>query len=248
MLVPIEIGKAPGDAIQGSALEKMRWVVDTHTILSHPFMMAFKGGQLNKRQVTFWAVQQFFFSISLPSAFAALYARIPDRLWKDKRDLVELLKVEAWGSRDAGCHSRHFIKLLDFLGVRLDHLTERDATPYTQSYIAARLEMCLNPDRHLGQGLAAIGLGNEILNLHIFEVYREGIDKIPGLENCPTGYFDAHLRDEENDSRIFHKLFSELVTTEEEYQLAQQGLLELLDKRNDFFNGLWEDLVRVRGI
>jgi hypothetical protein len=102
--------------------------------------------------------------------------------------------------------------------------------------------MCLNADRHIGQGLAAIGFGNEILNLHIFHAYREGINKIPGFESCPTGYFDAHLRDEENDSRIFQALFSKLVTTEEEYYLAQQGLLELLDKRNGFFNDLWEDL------
>lgn len=219
----------------------LRALVDSHPVLAHPFLSTFRSGSLSRSQLDLWAGQQFFFSISLPSAFAALYARIPDieRLWKDKCDLAELFKVEAWGTRETGHHSRHFIKLCDFLGINVDDL---EAKPYTERYIASRLEMCLNAARHIGQGLAGIGFGNEFLNLHIFRAYREGINKIPGCENCPTGYFDAHLRDEENDSRSFQALFNKLVTTEEEYYLAQQGLLELLDKRNEFFNDLWEDL------
>ena len=140
-------------------------LVDTHPVVSHCFLAAFSGGSLTKAQIRFWAVQQFFFSISLPSAFAALYARIPDRFWKEKRLLVDLLKVETWGSKDTACHSRHFMEFCSFLEINLDKLSEADAQPYTQRYLAARLEVCLNQNRHLGQGLAAIGLGNEALQL-----------------------------------------------------------------------------------
>lgn len=228
-----------------SPIAALKSLLRQHPVISHEFLNAFRHGHLSKAHVKFWTVQQFFFSISLPSAFAALYARIPDHLWKKKRELVELLKVEAWGSKESGGHSGHFREFAEFLGIDLDQIQSSDARPYTRRYIEARLRMCLSPHGHLGGGLAAIGLGNEALNLYIFEAYREGIHKIPGLERCPTGYLDAHLRDEGDDSRVFLNLYEELVDTETEHEAARRSLLELLDMRVTFLDELSADLAGI---
>lgn len=220
----------------------IRRIVDVHPVVSHPFLCAFESGRLTKPQARFWVVQQFFFSVSLPSAFAAIYARVPDKWWKEKRALLDLLRVEAWGSRDYGSHSRHFMELCEYLEIDVEGLSEADAKDYTQRYVASRLDICLDTCRPLGQALLAIGLGNEVLNLFIFRAYRNGIRKIYGMEKCPTGYFDAHLQDESRDAQVFLDLFARVATSAEEQVIAQGGLRELLDKRLIYLDALWADV------
>lgn len=225
-------------------LFNMKVVVESHPVVNHQFLEAFRKGKLTKEQVHKWFVQQFFFSRSLPSCFAALYARVDNRFWKEKRALVDLLDVEAWGSTNATCHSGYFVELGAFLGVDLSAVTEEQMRPYTANYLAFRLDLCLNPSRSLGQGLAAIALANEVVNLSIFQAYREGINKIPGLETCPTGYFDAHLRDEQHDFEVFAQLYELMAKTLEDRRAAQRAVIRLLNKRKFFFDYLYQDLRR----
>jgi hypothetical protein len=211
-------------------------MVEQHRVVQHPFLKAFRAGTLNKKQIRLWAEQQYFFSISLPSCFSVLYARIPYELWKEKQELLELLKIEAWGSTVDGCHSSYFTDLAQFLGVDFGSIAERG---YTRNYLAARFDLCANLSRPVAQGLAAIALGNEILNLHLFDAYREGVKQILGLENCPVGYFEAYLSDERADFEVFNSLFQavggDLVN-------AKKGVVEILDQRVLFFDGLFADL------
>jgi len=226
----------------GNWFQSLGATVSSHPVINHEFLQRFEAGKFDIGQLQFWATQQFFFSISLPSAFAALYARVPNEFWKQKRHLVDLLKVEAWGSNETGCHSKHFIGLCQHLEIAVVKLTDRDCRPYTREYIDFRLELCLDPFRHLGEGLAAIAWGNELLNLHIFDAYRKGIGRIPGMQSCPTGYFDAHLQDEEHDAAVFQTLFRLTVKTDAEFQLAQRALIDLLDARVKFLDALLADL------
>lgn len=223
-------------------LNSLRGLVDAHLVVRHSFLRRFRAGRWSRPQVRFWAEQQFYFSISLPSAFAAIYARVPDRCWKEKRELVKLLSAEAWGSDGLRCHSHYFVELCQFLEVDIQQLTKRTPRPYTDAYLQLRLAICLEPHRPIAQGLAAIAIGNEILNLYIYRAYRDGIHKIPGCEDCPTGYFDAHLNDEEADAEVFRRLFDATVSTDAEFRAAGAGLLELLDARVTFFDALTCDL------
>lgn len=223
-----------------NALEEMKSVVASHPVVRHPFLKAFADGRLTLEQVRRWAEQQFYFSISLPSAFAALYARSDDRFWMEKRPLVGLIDVEAWATGESEAHSTFFIELAEFLGLNLHELTSRPPEVYTRAYIAIRLDLCLN--RPIVQGLAAIALSNEILNLYVFPAYRQGIHKIEGLEKCPTGYFDAHIRDEESDFKVFQFLFDVVAQDESDLRLAETAVRELLDARMVFLDALSEDL------
>jgi pyrroloquinoline quinone (PQQ) biosynthesis protein C len=226
-------------------LNALRPLLDAHPVTNHPFLVYFREARWTRAQVRFWAEQQFYFSISLPSAFAAIYARAPDRCWKEKRELVKLLSVEAWGLDDFRCHSHYFIELCRFLDLDIAQLTQQRPRPYTEAYLQLRLAICLDAVRPVSQGLAAIAIGNEILNLYVYRAYRDGIHKIRGCEDCPTGYFDAHLNDEEADAEIFAKLFAAVVSSESDFDAAQAGLLELLDGRVTFLDALCDDLRSV---
>ena len=223
-------------------LGALRELVDTHPVVRHRFLERFRRAQWSKVQIRRWAEQQFYFSLSLPSAFAALHARIPDRLWQHKRKLVHLLALEAFGSEEAGAHSHHFLELCAFLGIDVAALTLRDPQPYTAAYVQLRLELCLDRARPIHVGLAAIAFGNEFLNIHIYRAYREGIRAIPGCERAPTGYFDAHLEDEESDTDVFTALLAETVTRPDDIAAARRGVLERLDARVTFFDALYQDL------
>jgi hypothetical protein len=98
----------------------------------------------------------------LPGDPAALGAfRFSRFCWRQKRALVELLQIEAWGSRNARCHRHHFLELCAFLDIDVEALTSQEPKAYTQAYLERRLALCLDPSRPVVQGLAAIALGNE---------------------------------------------------------------------------------------
>jgi hypothetical protein len=239
---PIKFPTNESPDMVGSWFKELDQIVVYHPVIGHEFLRQFSLGEFVREQLQLWAKQQFFFSISLPSAFAALYARVPDGFWKEKRHLVELLKVEAWGSTETGCHSRHFIELCDYLGIDVVSLQDTDCTQYTRDYLNLRLELCLSPSRHLGEGLASIAWGNELLNMHIFGAYQTGMKLGVSTHNCPPGYFDAHLRDEEHDAAVFQDLFRLTVTTDAEFNAARSALTMLLDARVRFFDALLADL------
>lgn len=225
-------------------LDQIKSIPATHPVIHHPFLEAFREGRLSADQVRFWVEQQFYFSISLPSAFAAVYARIPDQFWLEKRALVDLIKVEAWGSEDSH-HSNHFKALCSCLKIDLPQLTQRVPKPYTAEYLNYRLQLCVDPEKSLTDGLASIAIGNELLNLFFFKAYRQGIHKVPGLEHCPTGYFDVHLADEQKDFVVFSQLFEVVAQNQDSVVSAEQALHKLLDRRMQFFDALYQDVQKI---
>lgn len=222
-------------------LNQIKSIPAKHPVIHHPFLEAFREGKLSVAQVKAWVEQQFYFSISLPSVFAALYARIPNQFWAEKRALVDLIKVEAWGSEDSH-HSQHFKELCNFLKIDLQQLTKQAPKPYTKDYLDYRLQLCLDPQRSLSDGLASIAIGNELLNLFLFKAYRQGIQKISGLEHCPTGYFEVHLADEHKDYMVFSQLFELISQAEMDLVSAKLALEQLLDQRVKFFDALYQDI------
>lgn len=220
-----------------NSLEALKPIVDNHEIVKHPFLKAFAEGRLSREQVVFWFTQQFYFSISLPKCFAALFARFPERYWQHTVKLSDLLHTEAWGSNVHDAHSVYFQEVAKHLNIDLERLTNQAPEKFTKKYIEQRLAVCIDSTIHVSQGLAAIALGNEHLNLHIFRSYRAGIHRVTGLADCPTGYFDAHLRDEAADFAVFQELF-DLITAPEFTQQAEVTLKKLLDQRIEFFDAL----------
>lgn len=219
------------------ALEALKPIVNNHEVVTHPFLRAFAAGRLSKEQVVLWCTQQFYFSLSLPRCFAALYARFPERHWQQTGKLSDVLHTEAWGSTAHDAHSAFFQEVATYLNIDVDRLAVQVPEDFTTQYIEQRFAVCTDPNIHVSQGLAAIALGNEHLNLHIFRSYRAGIHRVKGLEDCPTGYFDAHLRDEAADFAVFQELF-DLMTTPELTQQAETTLKKLLDQRVEFFDAL----------
>jgi pyrroloquinoline quinone (PQQ) biosynthesis protein C len=227
------------------SLAVLRPVVENHPVIRHTFLNAFQNGELSVEMLRGWLVQQYYFSISLPSCFASLYGRIDDGYWEMKRALVDLLHVEAWGSNSGGCHSRHFVDLAEFLGTGIPLLKCGGPATYTRVYLDARLQTCQHP-RPVVEGLAAIGLANEVVNLFIFSAYRQGIRRMQELQllwsSCPTGYFDAHLGDEETDFEVFDRLFGLLATTPDDMTRAETAVQWLLDQRCRYLDALYADL------
>jgi hypothetical protein len=218
------------------SLTKFRHIVENHPVTTHPFLEAFRTGALSVDDVKYWLSQQYRFSIQLANCFAALYAKIPHEWWGRKAALVNLITVEAWKPTNDSqeCHSSHFSELCDFLCFDPSSVPEAS---YTKRFLKHRLSLCLSyPVTH---GIASIALGNELLNMSIFRAYRDGIHKIPGLEGCPTGYFDTHLRDEEADFAIFDELYGLVDDGTEE---IERTLTKLLDHRSRYFDQLFADL------
>lgn len=228
-------------------LDQIRGVVPEHRVLQHPFLLAFKEGKLNRSQVAHWLGQQYYFLTSLPNAFAVLYGRIPDSEWDIKRKILAIIDIESWGSEKQAAHSNTFRDVADYLGVDVEHLKRSEPRPYTREYLEFRFHTCLDHRRSLGEGLAAIALGNEVLNLYIYQAYKEGLEKMPDMVGVPMQYFDVHLHDEESDFRVFADVFASVVQSHEEMEKAKNTLNELLDRRVIFFDGLANDIGIVNG-
>ncbi len=222
-----------------NSLEPLRQTVADHPVLKCPFLKRIGSGQLSLDEVRLWFEQQFYLSSSLASAFAALFARVSDQFWQEKRQLANLIYVEAWGECSEKTHSTYFLEVASFLGIDVYSLTNSPPLACTKEFIQTRLEICLKQD--VGDGLAAMALGNEYLNLFLFKMYLEGIRSNSELNDCPTKYFEIHLRDEEADFKIFAGLFDLIVnkrSTNEATNGTNVAIDRLLTARLDFFTAL----------
>lgn len=241
LCMPSSCTAVPPQRIQ-AFLEELHRVVERHPIVKHPFIERFRSGNWTRDQIRYWVSQQLYLSISLPSAFAALYARIPEKYWQEKSELVELINVEAWGTDRPDCHSQHFRQLLTFFNLNLAEITRTPPPKYSQDFTSIRLSLCLDSWRPLTHGLAAIALGNEYLNLFLYQAFQEGIKKVKGCTGVPLGYFEKHLQDEASDAAVFLKLFQNVVTSDTELLEAEAGLMELLNARCCYFDALYVDV------
>jgi len=231
-------------------LEAFKQTVSSHPVLKHSFLTRFERGQFNKTQVKVWFEQQFYLSTSLSSAFAALFARLPNNLLQQKRLLADLINVETWGSDNKESHSTYYLEVADYLEIDTQELAKRKPRKYTSEYINIRLDLCQNPAISVTSGLAAIALANEFLNLYLFKIYKTGISEFLELKNCPTSYFDVHLRDEKADFQIFHNLYETVCdemsccpkNKDKAAAEALRYVVQLLDARAVFLDALLRDL------
>ena len=222
------------------SLQNMRNILKQHPVISHKFLMDFSNGNFTKEQIKFWLEQQFFLSVSFPDALGFLFSRIPFEHIREKRKLAEMLLAEARGSGDPDSHEAHFKKLALFFGLDADSLLHQKPKNYTQNFIQKRTSICL--EKSLDESLAAIAIGNEILNLHIFQAYTNGIRNTKGLENCPTAYFDVHLRDEIDDFNILNNAFLAVSTNAKN---IEKTILEISDARHVYFDKLLKDMSKI---
>lgn len=213
-------------------------LIDNHPVMRHPFLTDFASGKLGMEDVRTWASQQYFHLLTLPNCFASLYARIPLSLWKEKQGLVRVLQGEVPHSPTHSSHYSLFEALASFLAIDLDALRKEGPAPYTKRFIERRMELCHSPHYPIESGLAAIGWGNEIVNLHLFEQYRRGFETIPELKNAPREYITAHLEEEGPDSLVFQGLLDRMIEEGASYTSMREGIQSLLDWRMDYFDGL----------
>lgn len=221
------------------SLQAMNSLIEGHPVITHPFLVRFSQGGLTTEQIKRWARQQFYLSHSFPDTLATLFSRIPFTHVQEKRALLEMLYREARGGNDPDSHEAQFTKMALFLRVNPTALLSEEPTSYTQQFISQRQRIC--ETRSVAEGLAAMAVANEILNLSIFKAYQEGVQKMAGLEACPTDYFAVHLRDEYEDFSIMNEAFKK-VSSEISVEKIEQAILDLLDVRMTYFDSLWNDL------
>lgn len=213
-------------------------LIENHPVIHHPFLEDFSSGRVGMEEVRTWASQQYFHLLTLPNCFASLYARIPLPLWKEKQGLVRVLQGEVPHSPSRASHYSLFEALSSFLQIDLDALRKNGPAPYTARFVERRMELCHSSHYPVEMGLAAIGWGNEIVNLHLFEHYRKGFEIIPGLKKAPREYILAHLEEEGPDSLVFQGLLNRMIEEGASYSAMREGIQFLLDWRMDYFDGL----------
>ena len=148
--------------------------ISAHSILSHPFLEGLRNGQFSKPQIAEWISQQYYFSNQFPRCLAALYARIEDTAVS--LPLMRFLSIEHWGSRENSAHWKQFIETLRYFD---QDVQKSDQHEETKEYLDYRLLICLS--KPLEEGLGAVALGHEFVNVHIFEAYLRGMEKLPDV-------------------------------------------------------------------
>lgn len=220
-------------------------MVKGHPVNDHPFIHFWTSGKATREHFEYWLRPHYRFTRSFGRVLCALYSRIPDAQWKDATCILQMLMVENWGLPCAGGHGGFYRDLAKWLGIQIDQIGDDSFPWYTNYFCDYRIEICSGHRKWVGAAIAAIALGNELGNEAPFEALRRGIDIIPGLEGCPTEYFDVHLRDEGSDYRKMAELFQALVPMVGEERariLAEEAVGEFLLERQDFLDAFMEDL------
>lgn len=233
--------QAPADLV-----EMIESACQARGLLNSEFFKALKGGKFADEQIKMFISQQFYISRQFPKCLAALYAQLPD-VEISQVVVSEFLSIEHWGSSRKGSHSAMFKKTLQFFDLNIDDLKKKKPTPATQSFLEERMKFFLkyssdSPARVLG----AMAFGHEFVNGEIFKAYYEAVSKVEGITPEALEYFEAHTRDEDADYKLLKTIVLEMCVDINVAKIIQDGAMEMLNIRDRFFIGIYNELLRTR--
>ena len=130
----------------------------THSIYTHPFLLAARNENLPVKAVKNFALQELFISLAFPAMMAEVVARIPFVREDLKHPIIENMFDEVGGKNPDQSHPNLLRNLARQLGATESEISSHEPAPETQESLDRLLAQCRGDYM---EALTAIGYGNE---------------------------------------------------------------------------------------
>ncbi|HCG91900.1 MAG TPA: pyrroloquinoline quinone biosynthesis protein PqqC [Dehalococcoidia bacterium] len=168
-----------------NVVNKLQEVIDSKSILNHPFYQAWQKGELTKEDLKLYAEQYYFFESSFPQRLSTIHSKCDDA------EARQAILINLWDEEHGeNNHSNQWLNFCYGLGLDTEEVKQAELMPTTKHLINTYTTICDEQDfRH----------GLSIMYAWEYQVPKVATEKIVGLRK----YFDLN-----EDSLEFFKVHS----------------------------------------
>jgi pyrroloquinoline-quinone synthase len=165
--------------------EKLRDAVMEHSMLKHPFYVAWTEGQLSKSVLAEYARQYYAHVRAFPTYVSGVHSRCDDV--STRQQLLENLIEEERGEEN---HPELWLRFAEALGVSREDVRAAELLPATKDSVRSFKTLTQNADYR--EGLAAL-LAYESQIPEVAQTKREGLKNFYGIEDeRSVAFFRVH--------------------------------------------------------
>lgn len=204
----------------------------------HPFSRAWAAGELSRKQLGEWAIQQFYYIDPIPQQFAALYARLPDL--DARQHLLENLLGEEMPACPEKRHPDLLRKFARACGVSDGQMMGAERAglilPGTRAMRAWIWE--LSTLRSLGEACAGIMVALEGQLPTLYPNYVEAM-RTMGFSDDDLEFFIVHIENDTEHAHVGLELTARYSTSSVDQQRAIAAVRASAEMRFAMLDGIY---------
>jgi pyrroloquinoline-quinone synthase len=209
-------------------------LTQNHPLWNHEFLVRCRTGQLTLPEVQILAVQMYKFSKEFNRILASILSRCPD----ESAQLVIMDNLfDEMGQGDLNqAHPELFRRFTREIGIADDTLAIAPTAPETLNMIATYLDI-----PHQYGYLAALGAvcfaSEGIVSSLYSQLYRGIVGAAPFPKESLI-FFEVHIHVDDSHAANLARLIEPRVTTQEQAAEVNRAILQAMDARVQFFDGI----------
>jgi pyrroloquinoline-quinone synthase len=209
-------------------------LTQNHPLWNHEFLVRCRTGQLTLPEVQILAVQMYKFSKEFNRILASILSRCPD----ESAQLVIMDNLfDEMGQGDLNqAHPELFRRFTREIGIADDALAIAPTAPETLNMIATYLDI-----PHQYGYLAALGAvcfaSEGIVSSLYSQLYRGIVGAAPFPKESLI-FFEVHIHVDDSHAANLAQLIEPRVTTQEQAAEVNRAILQAMDARVQFFDGI----------
>jgi pyrroloquinoline-quinone synthase len=212
----------------------LREVTDNHPLWNHEFLERCRTANLSLQQVQLLAVQMYKFSKEFNRILASILSCCQD----ESAQLVLLENLfDEMGEGDASqCHPELFRRFTRELGIHDNTLAALPTAPETFALIETYLRI---PHQHgYLAALGAVCYASEGIVSSLYTQLYKGIVGAAPFSQESLIFFEVHIDVDDSHAAKLAAVIEPRITTEEEESKVKLAIVEAMDARVQFFNGI----------
>ncbi|MBA3922865.1 MAG: iron-containing redox enzyme family protein [Nostocaceae cyanobacterium] len=217
-----------------SVIQSLHEFIQVHPLWNHNFLKKCKAGQLTFPEVQILAVQMYKFSKEFNRILAGILSRCPDE--NAQLVILENLFDEMGQGDPQVAHPELFRRFTRALEIDDTTLAALPTEPETQGLIETYLTL---PHRY--SYLAALGavcFASEGIVGSLYTQLYQGIIGAAPLPLASLTFFEVHINVDDSHAAKLLALIEPRITTRESALILHRAVVEALDARVRFFDGI----------
>jgi pyrroloquinoline-quinone synthase len=216
-------------------------LTQNHPLWNHEFLVRCRTGQLTLPEVQVLAVQMYKFSKEFNRILASILSRCPD----ENAQLVIMDNLfDEMGQGDLNqAHPELFRRFTREIGIADDALAIAPTAPETLNMIATYLDI-----PHQYGYLAALGAvcfaSEGIVSSLYSQLYRGIVGAAPFPKESLI-FFEVHIHVDDSHAANLARLIEPRVTTQEQAAEVNRAILQAMDARVQFFDGIQRQVANL---
>lgn len=207
-------------------------------ILQHPFLQRIAKGELNFKQLQYFAGQYSIYCYYFPRFLAGLAANIPDD--KTRMPIVENLWEEHGCGKMNRSHRQLFNKFLASLDIEVIAFPDVAPLKETKECVDTLMDLCLHGN--FIESLGAMGPGTEFFTNDEYQIIYDGLSKSAHFHPLDLKFWKVHISlDVEHYSEMVEVLYPYLYD-EKNRILVKQGAFKAVQMEQLFWDGLEKNI------